>query len=109
MIAMIKKAHFHWLKAEPTLIEEIAACGFFISVTPEVCYRQRDRKLLSHVPIGQLLLETDGPWPFAGPFADVSTTPLLLCHSLREVSLFYHQDMKTAANTIVANTKRLYG
>ena len=105
----IKKAHFHWLKAEPAIIEEIIACGYFISVTPEVCYRKRDHKLLSHVPIEQLLLETDGPWPFDGPFADVPTSPLLLHHSLKEIASFYHQDIKMTANTIVANTKKLYG
>uniref|UniRef100_C5D2F1 TatD-related deoxyribonuclease n=1 Tax=Geobacillus sp. (strain WCH70) TaxID=471223 RepID=C5D2F1_GEOSW len=55
----IKKAHFHWLKAEPAIIERIVACGYFISITPEVCYRTRDQKLLSRVPIKQLLLETD--------------------------------------------------
>jgi TatD DNase family protein len=105
----IKKAHFHWLKAEPAIIEGIVACGYFISITPEVCYRTRDQKLLSRVPIKQLLLETDGPWPFDGPFADVPTSPLLLHHSLKAVASFYHQDIKATANTIAANAKRLYG
>ncbi|QPA32679.1 TatD family hydrolase [Thermaerobacillus caldiproteolyticus] len=102
------KAHFHWLKANPVLVQQIIQCGYYISVTPEVCYRKRDRQLLSHVPIEQLLLETDGPWPFDGPFTDVPTSPLLLSYSLQAVASFYRQDIATIRASIVTNTRKLY-
>ncbi|ANB56998.1 tatD related DNase family protein [Anoxybacillus sp. B7M1] len=104
----VKYAHFHWLKAEASIIKQIVRCGYYISVTPEVCYRERDRKLLSFVPIEQLLLETDGPWPFAGPFSGMETSPLLLKHSLQTVAVLYKQDVETVKTTIVSNTKRIY-
>lgn len=105
----ITKAHFHWLKAEPALVKQLVQCGYYLSVTPEVCYRERDQKLLSHVPIERLLLETDGSWPFAGPFHGIPTSPLLLSHSVQAVATLYDQDVETVKMKTVANTKRLYG
>ncbi|WP_027409045.1 TatD family hydrolase [Anoxybacteroides tepidamans] len=104
----VKNAHFHWLKAEAAIIKKIVQCGYYISVTPEVCYRERDRKLLSFVPIEQLLLETDGPWPFAGPFSGMKTSPLLLKHSLQAVAALYERDVESVQTAIIANTKRIY-
>lgn len=107
--AGVRHAHFHWLKADPTVVKQIVACGCYISVTPEVCYRERDKQLLSLVPIEQLLLETDGPWPFAGPFAGKPTTPLWLLDSARTVAAQYRRDVEQVKAVTTANAKRLYG
>ncbi|ASS97691.1 TatD family deoxyribonuclease [Geobacillus thermocatenulatus] len=107
--AGVRHAHFHWLKAEPAVVKQIIEYGCYISVTPEVCYRERDKKLLSLVPLEQLLLETDGPWPFAGPFQGKSTTPLWLFDSVRVVAAHYGQDIEQVKTVITANTKQLYG
>ncbi|KAF0993653.1 TatD family hydrolase [Geobacillus sp. TFV-3] len=107
--AGIRRAHFHWLKADPAVVKQIVECGYYISVTPEVCYRERDKQLLSLVPIEQLLLETDGPWPFAGPFAGKPTTPLWLLDSVRAAARHYGQDIEQVKTIIITNTKRLYG
>ncbi|GAA3328052.1 hypothetical protein GCM10020331_070470 [Ectobacillus funiculus] len=45
-------------------MKQITDSGYYISVTPEACYRERDQDLIRHVPLKQLLTETDGPWPF---------------------------------------------
>ncbi|GAB7387492.1 TatD family hydrolase [Bacillaceae bacterium] len=74
----VEKAHFHWLKAPPETVERILAAGYFISVTPEAVYRKRDQDLAAMIPLAQLLLETDGPWPYSGPFTGRPTTPLFL-------------------------------
>ncbi len=74
----VKKAHFHWLKAPEEVVKEIVEAGYYISVTPEVCYRKRDERLVEIVPLEQLLVETDGPWSYDGPFQNVETTPLLI-------------------------------
>jgi len=72
------RAHFHWLKADSMTIDALLAAGHIVSVTPEVCWRERDQELARRVPLGQLLIETDGPWPYEGPFAGQPTTPLFL-------------------------------
>jgi TatD DNase family protein len=74
----VGRAHFHWLKAKNEVVERIIQEGYHISVTPEVCYRERDQHLLQQIPIEYLLLETDGPWRYTGPFEGQQTSPLFL-------------------------------
>jgi TatD DNase family protein len=82
----LTKAHFHWLKAPVEIVDKIIKAGYFISVTPEVCYRERDQRLAETVPLNQLLLETDGPWSFGGPFVQEKTTPKLLLPTAKQVA-----------------------
>ncbi|PZE21227.1 TatD family hydrolase [Paenibacillus xerothermodurans] len=102
------KAHFHWFKGHDQDVLAIVREGYFISVTPEVCYRQRDQRLLSLVPIGQLLVETDGPWPFGGPFVGIETTPLLLENTVSCAAV--HKKLSTRELKTITrdNTLRLY-
>ncbi|CAB1128844.1 Putative deoxyribonuclease YcfH [Candidatus Hydrogenisulfobacillus filiaventi] len=55
------RAVFHWLKAPPEVVEAIVADGHWVSVTPEVVWRERDRALLAHIPPDRILAETDAP------------------------------------------------
>jgi TatD DNase family protein len=104
----IRSAHFHWLKAPLSVIEEIIQFGYYISVTPEVCYRQRDQVLLSYIPLHQLLLETDGPWPFIGPFTNIKTSPLLLFESVKYVANAYQKNVDIVQKEVLANTLKVY-
>ncbi|RAK18429.1 TatD DNase family protein [Anoxybacillus vitaminiphilus] len=104
----ISSAHFHWLKAPLPVVEKIIQLGYYISVTPEVCYRQRDQLLLSHIPLEQLLLETDGPWPFTGPFANIKTSPLLLFESVKCVAKAYQKSVESVRKQVLTNTLKLY-
>ncbi|MBP1933690.1 TatD family hydrolase [Ammoniphilus resinae] len=80
------KAHFHWLKAPKSVLLKIIQAGFFISLTPEVCYRLRDQKLAVRVPLSQLLLETDGPWPYPKLSIHMQTTPLMIRDSAKKIA-----------------------
>ncbi|MFB5662553.1 TatD family hydrolase [Alteribacillus sp. HJP-4] len=102
------KAHFHWLKAPSVVVEKIVEARYYISVTPEVCYRKRDQLLSAMIPLEQLLIETDGPWPFEGPFAGTPTSPLLLhdvIHYLAEENDFIPAELTKQIHT---NALRLF-
>ena len=71
----VRKAVFHWLKASARVASRIVACGYMVSVTPEVTYRKRDQDLLRLIPKSQLLLETDGPWEHQGPYQGKASIP----------------------------------
>jgi TatD DNase family protein len=106
--AKITHAHFHWLKAPDRLIAEIIKAGYYISVTPEICYRGRDQKLASNIPLSQLLIETDGPWQYENQFQQQQTTPLLLNNivdQLVKIKTETHDDIK---NQTILNTQRCY-
>jgi len=79
-------AVFHWHKGTPETTAAICEAGYYISVTPEVCYRERDRQLVRAVPLDRLVLESDGPWPYDGAFSGQRTTPALVAHVAEAVA-----------------------
>ncbi|MCM3761758.1 TatD family hydrolase [Alkalihalobacillus oceani] len=104
----ITNAHFHWLKAPPAVVRQIAAAGYYISLTPEVCYRQRDQQLARLVPARQLLIETDGPWRYDGPFYGQETTPLLLQSVIQQLAALFDTTESTIRSQTVHNTQSCY-
>ncbi|MFV8827302.1 TatD family hydrolase [Alkalihalobacterium sp. APHAB7] len=102
------QAHFHWLKAPEQVVKEIVAAGHFISVTPEICYRERDQKLAEMVPITQLLIETDGPWPFNGPFENEETSPLFLKSITKKIADVKQIHVSKVIEQTITNTKFIY-
>lgn len=46
----IQQAHFHWFKGPKDVLSDIIQCGYYVSITPEICYLERDQKLVQHVP-----------------------------------------------------------
>lgn len=104
----IKKAHFHWLKASSHVLEQIIRARYFISVTPEVCYRRRDQLLAQAIPLDQLLIETDGPWKYTGPFKSRQTSPLLLQDVVTHLSSLKNKTIDQIHTETTINTKRCY-
>lgn len=104
----IKKAHFHWLKASNQIVQDIISCGYYVSVTPEVCYRERDQRLAKMIPMDQLLIETDGPWKHSGHFQHQDTTPLFLKDIVDSLSNIFSLSTVNINEILMANTKRLY-
>ncbi|MFB4164958.1 TatD family hydrolase [Alteribacillus sp. JSM 102045] len=102
-------AHFHWLKAQMEVVRQITAAGYYVSLTPEVCYRERDQVLATFIPMEQLLMETDGPWPFKGPFEGKETTPLFLPDIAAFLAKERKMNIHTLKEQILHNTMRLYG
>ena len=105
----IEQAHFHWLKATSSVLQKIIAAGYYISITPEVCYRKRDVQLAKQVPIKQLLIETDGPWLFDERFAAEQTTPLFLHEIVKTLAEIKAMTTCDIAKQTAKNTKACYG
>lgn len=82
----IEKAVFHWLKAPEEVVKKIVRQGYHVSVTPEVCERERDQQLVRNVPISQLLLETDGPWELQGKYKGKLPRPAWILDSIHTIA-----------------------
>lgn len=104
----VEKAVFHWLKAPRPVAEAIVQAGYYVSVTPEVCFRQRDQELLEWVPLQQLLLETDGPWPHEGRFAGRRTEPAMIRQVAECVAALKQVSWETAWLQVADNVKRVF-
>ena len=102
-------AVFHWHKGSPATTASICEAGYFVSVTPEVCYRERDRELVRAVPLRNLLLESDGPWPYGGEFAGQPTTPAVVARLAAEVARLKGVALDEVREAVWQNAQRLFG
>ena len=104
----IERAVFHWHKAPPDVTDAIVARGYYVSVTPETCYRERDRELVAAVPLTHLVLETDGPWPYGGAFEGQPTEPTFLSPLVRAVAEIKGRDSDEVAEITTRNAAALF-
>jgi TatD DNase family protein len=106
--ARVERAVFHWHKATPEVTQAIFEQGYYISVTPETCYRERDRALVAAVPLHNLVIETDGPWPYNGEFEGYPTEPTFLGRLVEEVAAIKGMGPQQAGEVITQNARRLF-
>jgi TatD DNase family protein len=105
----IERAVFHWHKASPAVTCAIVEHGYYISVTPETCYRDRDRELVAAVPLSSLVIETDGPWPYGGEFEGRPTEPTFLGRVVQEIATIKGVTTDEVAEIVTENAVRLFG
>ncbi|MFC4769194.1 TatD family hydrolase [Effusibacillus consociatus] len=104
----IKKAVFHWLKAPLDAVDKIVFHGYYISFTPEAVYRERNQILASRVPLDQILLETDGPWPYEGPFAGKKTHSLWIREVADVVAHIHKKPIDQVLAYTADNARKLF-
>jgi TatD DNase family protein len=105
----LRRAHFHWFKGSPATVERLVRGGYYISVTPEVLYEEETRELARTFPLDRLMVETDGPWPFEGPYAGKRTEPRMVMDAVREIALLRGLPAETVRETLEKNAERCYG
>jgi TatD DNase family protein len=112
-LAMLKargaeRAVFHWHKAPEDVTRAIVDAGYFISVTPEVVYRERDRELVEAVPLESLLVESDAPWSYGGEFEGLPSGPWLCARAAEEVAKIKRLPAEDTMYQLTVNTCRLF-
>lgn len=104
----VRRAMFHWHKAPDDVTDAIVTAGYYVSVTPEVCYHERDRRLVARVPLGALVLETDGPWPHHGEFEGRPTEPWMIRRVAEEVASIKGLTLEEVTAQTSLNAFRLF-
>jgi TatD DNase family protein len=104
----ITKAHFHWFKGDQKTTSRMMTNGYSISVTPEILYKEKIQQLAKSYPLEQIMLETDGPWPFEGPFTGIKTHPNMIKHSLSTLAKIKNQSEIKVSEQIYKNTRSFY-
>ena len=107
--AKVRRAVFHWHKADEQTTRAIINAGYFISLTPEVAYRQRDQELARMLPADRMLVETDGPWPYGGQFAGRLTEPACIKETVAAIAHLRCTTIEQIANATTANARALFG
>lgn len=81
--------------------------GYFFSIPPSVVRSRQKQKLVKQLPLSSLLVETDSP--VLGPDSDQRNEPANLPIALTAIASLKGISEHRAAETILANTYRLYG
>ncbi|QDQ02877.1 TatD family deoxyribonuclease [Lysinibacillus fusiformis] len=104
----ITNAHFHWFKGNEKVIQRMIHNGYFISITPDCTYETEIQQLIKLYPIELMMVETDGPWPFEGPFTNKRTTPQMMHRTIEIIASLKGLPIQEAANIITQNTEAFY-
>lgn len=105
----VRRAHFHWFKGSPETLARMRDNGYMISVTPDVLYKTKIQEIVKEYPLELLMVETDGPWPFGGPFAGQRTHPLMIRESIARIAEIKGCPEHEAGMALYENTRRFYG
>jgi TatD DNase family protein len=104
----IERAVFHWHKASAEVTREIVSAGYFVSVTPEVVYRERDRELVQALPLESLLVESDGPWTYRGEFEGRPSGPWFASRVAEEIAKLKQMPVEDVMHQLSTNACRLF-
>jgi len=104
----IKSAHFHWFKADEARLEKVIQRGYYISFTPDILYKHKRRFLIEETPLNQMMVETDGPWPFDIPSRESFTHPKLLHDVIAKIAEVKNVSVEIVYSTVYENTKRFF-
>ncbi len=104
----IERAVFHWHKAPAEVTQAIVDAGYFVSVTPELVYRDRDREMVAAVPLDSLLVESDAPWKYRGEFEALPSGPWLASRVAEEIAKIKRLPIEDTMFALSTNTCRLF-
>jgi TatD DNase family protein len=107
--ARVRRAVFHWHKSDEQTTRAIIDAGYFISLTPEVAYRERDQELARMLPSNRMLVETDGPGPYGGQFAGQLTEPAFIKETVAAIAHLRCTTIDGIATATTANARTLFG
>ncbi len=107
--ARVTRAVFHWHKSDEQTTRAIIDAGYFISLSPEVAYRERDQDLARMLPANRMLVETDGPWPYGGQFAGRLTEPAMIKEVVAAIAHLRCTTFEEIAAATTANARALLG
>ncbi|QHE53369.1 TatD family hydrolase [Pontibacillus sp. HMF3514] len=104
----VKKAHFHWFKGSDQTVDRMIKNGYSISVTPDCLYEKEIHRMIEQYPVNQLMVETDGPWPFEERFKGSLTHPWMIHESIAKIAELEKMSVNDVYGVLLENTKRFY-
>lgn len=104
----IRQAHFHWFKGDEKTLSRMIKNRYFISITPDIMYETEIRHLAEIFPLDLIMAETDGPWPFSGPFKGKMTRPSMIHATLNEIAQIKGKNVECVYEQVYRNTRKFY-
>ncbi|MCK4863286.1 MAG: TatD family hydrolase [Dehalococcoidales bacterium] len=108
--AGLGKAVFHWYTGTSSVLRDIVAQGYYISVTPAVEYHEEHRRAVKEIPLERMLLETDCPVVYQrGSENEFTSSPADVMRSLRGAAALKGASEEEIAEATTENAIKLFG
>ncbi|MNI19733.1 putative deoxyribonuclease YjjV [compost metagenome] len=104
----VTSAHFHWFKGNSSTINRMALAGYSISITPDVIYEPSIQDLVKEYPLHLMMVETDGPWMFEGPFTGQPTHPDMIIEVIQRIAQIKQLPVEEVSSQLLLNTRQFY-
>jgi TatD DNase family protein len=101
-----RRVQMHAFDGKASTALPAVEAGYFFSVPPSVVRSRQKQKLVRHLPLACLLLESDSP--VLGPDAGVRNEPANTVLALRAVAQIKEIPERQVAEAVGENTDRLY-
>jgi TatD DNase family protein len=102
-----KRVQMHAFDGKITAARPALEAGYFFSVPPSIVRSRQKQKLVRHLPLDCLLVETDSP--VLGPDPHGRNEPANLNVSVRAIAEIKAVPEERVIEAVVANTRALYG
>jgi TatD DNase family protein len=107
--AGLEKAVFHWYTGTSSVLRDIIARGYYLSVTPAVEYHEEHRRAVKETPLERLLLETDSPVVYArGRENEFKSSPADVVRSLKGAAALRGLSEGEIAEATTEHARRLF-
>jgi len=102
-----RRVQMHAFDGKITAARPALAAGYFFSIPPSIVRSRQKQKLVRHLPLDCLLLETDSP--VLGPESGARNEPANLTVSIRAIAGIKNIPEERVVEAVVENTRKLYG
>ena len=102
---------FHSFSGDAEMAKECVAKGYLLSFSGTLTFKNAPllHEALMHVPLENLLVETDAPFLTPTPNRGAHNTPAQIPHILRFISERRGEDLTTLTRAISDNAERVFG
>jgi TatD DNase family protein len=102
-----KRVQLHAFDGKITAARPALEAGYFFSIPPSIVRSRQKQKLVRHLPLNCLLVETDSP--VLGPEPAARNEPAHLGIAVRAIAELKELPEEEVMTAVVFNTRRLYG
>jgi TatD DNase family protein len=107
--ARVKSAVFHCFTGDAEALEYIVGCGYYVSISGIITYKNSHlRDLIRRVPKEKLLVETDSPYLSPAPRRGKPNQPAFLQHTVHEIAALCGVDESELLETLKNNTEAAF-
>ncbi|MFH0727186.1 MAG: TatD family hydrolase [Pseudomonadota bacterium] len=102
-----KKVQLHAFDGKASSAHPAIEAGYFFSIPPSIVRSAQKQKLVKHLPLSCLLVETDSP--VLGPEPGIRNEPAALMTAVSAIATLKQVSEEKVLSHVTENTRRLYG